>query len=95
MRLLPRRRSVICQELTELVTDYLEGALEPGLVRAIERHLAGCPHCTEYVAQVRRSIEITRRTGARTGDEPDLVVPPELLDALRRAVEEHQRSEDP
>ena len=54
----PAHRSV-CQEWTELITDYLEGALPRRLVKAIDRHLAGCPHCTEYLAQMRRTIDVT------------------------------------
>ena len=37
-----------CQELVELVTDYLEGALEERDLRAFERHLEHCG--TPYVA---------------------------------------------
>jgi anti-sigma factor RsiW len=82
-----RRTTVICQEWTELITDYLEGALPRRLVKAIDRHLAGCPHCTEYLAQMRRTIAVT-------GDLPaDTAVPDELLDALQRAFEDY-RSDD-
>ena len=31
-----------CQELVELVSDYLEGALSPEDRRRFEEHLAGC-----------------------------------------------------
>ena len=46
-----------CQELVELVTDYLEGVLpEPARVR-LEAHLAECPYCEEYIAQMRQTID--------------------------------------
>jgi anti-sigma factor RsiW len=48
-----------CQELVELVTDYLEGALDDRDVRAFEGHLAGCDGCTEYVEQLRATIRVT------------------------------------
>jgi anti-sigma factor RsiW len=83
-----RRTTVICQEWTELITDYLEGALPRRLVKAIDRHLAACPHCTEYLAQMRRTIAVT-------GGLPiDTVVPDDLLDALQKAFEDH-RGDDP
>jgi anti-sigma factor RsiW len=45
-----------CQELVELVTDYLEGAL-PATERArFEEHLAKCTGCRNYLAQMRISI---------------------------------------
>ena len=51
--------SLSCQELVELVTDYLEGALEAGDLRRFEEHIAGCGGCTRYLAQLRETIRIT------------------------------------
>jgi anti-sigma factor RsiW len=59
--LLPRRRDIVCQQAVELVTDYLEGALSRADRRRFEAHLADCPHCSEYLAQMRATIELTGR----------------------------------
>jgi anti-sigma factor RsiW len=59
--MLPSRRAIACQEVVELVSDYLEGALSGAQRRRFERHLAGCPHCTEYLAQMRETIRLTGR----------------------------------
>jgi predicted anti-sigma-YlaC factor YlaD len=48
-----------CQELVELVTEYLEGALEPADLRRFEEHISGCDGCTEYLEQFRRTIQLT------------------------------------
>ena len=45
-----------CQELVELITDYLEGALAPADVARFERHLDGCDGCRAYVEQMRQTI---------------------------------------
>ena len=42
-----------CTEEVELITDYLEGALPAARRRRLEAHLATCPGCTEYLAQMR------------------------------------------
>ncbi len=55
------RRDLVCQQAVELVTDYLEGALRRAERRRFERHLAACPHCTEYLAQIRESIRLAGR----------------------------------
>ena len=55
------RRAIACQEMVELVSDYLEGALNRGERRRFERHLAACPHCSEYLAQMRETIRLTGR----------------------------------
>jgi len=52
-------RALVCQQAVELVTDYLEGALSARQRRRFEAHLAGCPHCTEYLAQMRTTIALT------------------------------------
>jgi anti-sigma factor RsiW len=48
-----------CQELVELVTNYLEGALEPGDLRRFEEHISGCDDCTRYLEQLRVTIRLT------------------------------------
>ena len=54
-----RLEQLSCQELVELVTDYLEGALSPDDHRTVEEHLAGCDGCTTYVDQMRTTLRIT------------------------------------
>lgn len=56
-----RRTDLVCQQAIELVTDYLEGALSRRDHDRFERHLARCPHCTEYLAQMRVTIELSGR----------------------------------
>jgi len=64
--MLLRKRGFVCQEMVELITDYLEGALSRADRRRFEAHLAGCPHCTEYLAQMRATIALTG--GLTAGD---------------------------
>jgi predicted anti-sigma-YlaC factor YlaD len=61
LRFRSRSPGLVCQEVVELVTDYLEGALSPADRRRFEVHLAGCPHCTEYLAQIRETIRLAGR----------------------------------
>jgi anti-sigma factor RsiW len=50
-----------CQELVELVTEYLEGALMHDERARFEEHLATCRHCTAYVRQMRTTISVVGR----------------------------------
>lgn len=61
MRLLRRKDPLVCQEVVEMVTDYIEGALSRRDRLRLEAHLADCPHCTEYLAQMRATIRLTGR----------------------------------
>jgi anti-sigma factor RsiW len=69
MKLLPRREPLVCREVVELVTSYLEGSLSRRDRRHFEAHLAACPHCSEYLTQMRATIRLTGRL------EPDDLSP--------------------
>ncbi len=69
-----------CQELVELVTDYLEGALAPGELQRFENHLAVCGKCRQYLTQLRATIQVT---GALTPAELTSEAEERLLQAFR------------
>ncbi|HET9250423.1 MAG TPA: zf-HC2 domain-containing protein [Actinomycetota bacterium] len=48
-----------CNELVELVTDYLEGTLPAEERARFEEHVAGCDGCTTYLEQFRITIRLT------------------------------------
>ena len=52
---------ITCQELVELVTDYLEGALPTGQRERFEAHLSTWPGCEDYLQQMRLTIGATGR----------------------------------
>lgn len=58
---LRRPGALACQELVELASDYLEDVLPASDRARIEAHLQACDGCTEYVAQLRRTVELTGR----------------------------------
>jgi anti-sigma factor RsiW len=71
----------VCREAVELVTDYLEGALSERDRARLESHLSECPHCSEYLAQMRRTLEALGRIDA---DALDPRVADELVALYRR-----------
>ena len=69
-----------CQELVELVTAYLEGALPETEHARFEEHLAACGNCQLYLEQMRTTIELAGQL--RVEDiSPD--AERELLEAFR------------
>ncbi len=44
-----------CQEFVELVTDYLEGVLSESARERFDLHIAVCPPCLYYLAQIRET----------------------------------------
>jgi anti-sigma factor RsiW len=69
-----------CQELVEVITDYLENALSPEDRRRFEEHLAVCSGCRTYLEQMRTTI---RLTGALKTDSIPEGVREQLLAAFR------------
>jgi anti-sigma factor RsiW len=45
-----------CKELVETITAYLEGTLPDVDRQRFDEHLEQCDACTEYLAQMRRTI---------------------------------------
>ena len=65
-----------CQEIVELVTDYIEGAMPLEEHRRFAHHLSYCPGCVTYVEQIRETI---RATGEIPREE---TLSPELREGL-------------
>jgi len=69
-----------CQELVELVTDYLDGALPQELLARFERHVDECSGCRTYLDQMRKTIAAT---GRLTADQLTPEAEEALLEAFR------------
>jgi anti-sigma factor RsiW len=69
-----------CEEFVELVTAFLEGALDEEVEREFAAHLAECPGCERYLDQFRTTIAELGELPPETlsGDTRD-----RLLDAFR------------
>lgn len=74
-----------CRDFVELATEYLEGALPVEQSLVVERHLAFCHPCVNYLEQMQATI---RATGAlREEDVPEPVME-SLVEAFRELSSE-------
>jgi anti-sigma factor RsiW len=71
----PAAEELACTEAVELMTDYLEAALSAAEARRLERHLPGCPGCSEYLEQM-------RTIAGSLGGLSEESIPPEMRDEL-------------
>ena len=76
----PEKTDLTCQEVVELVTDYLEGALPTDDRLDFERHLVWCSWCRDYLDHMRTTIELT---GKPDETEPSSPLREQLLEAFR------------
>ena len=78
----PDVEHLTCRELVEVLTDYLDGALEPAERADVERHLVICRGCSNYTEQMRSTLGVL----SRLADEPpDPVQPASARDLPRLA----------
>lgn len=76
----PNAGEMSCEELVELVTDYLEGSLSLAERRRFHFHLDRCPGCREYLDQMRTSVAML---GGLRGRALDRGLEAALLEAFR------------
>jgi predicted anti-sigma-YlaC factor YlaD len=74
------REDLVCKQVVELVTDYLEGALSEQDALDFERHLVYCGWCRDYLEQMRATIALT---GSIEYEEPSSPLREQLIAAFR------------
>jgi anti-sigma factor RsiW len=74
-----RHRKLVCQEVVELVTAYLDGALDHGTRARFEAHLEGCDGCATYLDQLRATVAAV---GSIRDEDLDPVYRMRLMDAF-------------
>jgi anti-sigma factor RsiW len=83
--------SIRCADAIELVTEYLDGALNAADLVAFEAHLGDCDGCTVFVDQIRMTIHLANAAN----DERLDVMPADfegLLAQLRAQTDREQPS---
>ena len=73
-----------CQEMVELVTSYMEGALPAEEQERFRMHIEMCRGCDHYLGQIEDTIRATGQLREET-------VPREALDRLLDAFREWKR----
>jgi anti-sigma factor RsiW len=53
-------RELSCREVVELVTAYLEDALDSNDRERFEEHLVFCDGCSNYLEQMRATVRVVR-----------------------------------
>lgn len=76
---------LVCRDFVEIVTDYLEGALDDREVRRVDRHLRRCGACRSVLAQWRTVVALNGRLRLDEVESLDPGVRAALLDAFQAA----------
>ncbi len=65
------RDQLACQDLVEIITEYLEGALPDPDRSLFEMHIDGCDGCLTYLHQMRDTVRAIGHLDAEGLTEPD------------------------
>ena len=74
------QEEITCQELVELITDYLEDVLPPAQRVQFDAHLTECDDCPLYLEQMRTTIQVT---GLLTEEQIDPAARDKLMQLFR------------
>ena len=66
-----------CKQITELITDYLEGRMGFGERMRFQVHVGMCKHCRAYLRQMKATV-------AAVGQLPDEPMPDDVRDEMRK-----------
>jgi hypothetical protein len=75
--------NLTCEELVELLLDYLDESLPPEQVVAIKAHLCDCPPCVQFIDTYQITVRISRSL-PKTAP-----LPPAVEERLRAALADH------
>ena len=73
---------MMCQELVEVLTEYLDGTLAAHDRARLEAHLSVCDDCQAYLEQFKATIALADRAN-------DEKLPPDLRNNLMNAFRTH------
>ncbi len=76
-----RQAKEVCQQITDLILDYLTGELHSDTAAEFEEHLRICPDCVAFMNTYKKTVEVTR--SLRCED-----IPTEMEKRVRRVLEE-------
>lgn len=48
-----------CDDVIQLLTDYVDCELEPDTKAQLESHFGGCPACDRFLKSFKRTVELT------------------------------------
>ncbi len=80
--------NINCREAVTLIGGFLDGTLARRERRRLEKHVAACDACREYLEQMRAIIAVTGRVGPEDLSDDALEVLMDLYDTYRRDLDE-------
>jgi hypothetical protein len=74
-----------CKRIFEMLSQYLDRDLPEATCEELDRHIRDCAPCVEFVASLKRSIQLCRQY--ETAEQPP-AIPASLKQSLSHAYQE-------
>jgi predicted anti-sigma-YlaC factor YlaD len=75
-------KSLSCDQLLGILTDYLDGQAREEVCREIEAHIVGCDNCRVVVDTTKKTISLVHAC-----DDMPINLPPEVRERLFRKLD--------
>jgi len=72
----PRGAGLTCQQVTDLILNYVKGELQARTALALKAHLRECPDCVAFLATYTKTIQVTNALRYET-------IPPAMRNRVR------------
>jgi anti-sigma factor RsiW len=69
-RIRSKQGKEVCQQVTDLLLQYVTGELHPVTTSDFEQHLGICPDCVAFLNTYKKTIELTRSFLQRRVEKP-------------------------
>jgi anti-sigma factor (TIGR02949 family) len=77
-----------CKQIFAMLSQYLDRELPPDVCDCIEKHIADCPPCVEFVKTLEKTVRICRSLQA---EQKPAAIPPSLREELLAAYHKSVR----
>jgi RNA polymerase sigma-70 factor (ECF subfamily) len=81
-----------CKQIFAALSDYLDESLDPEMCEKLEKHLAGCRPCENFLAELQRTIERCRNYDPKCDDAKRSKAREKVMAEYRRLMAALQES---
>jgi anti-sigma factor RsiW len=82
------RASLTCEQVTNLIRDYLNGELDPDITATFEEHLRRCTDCTAFLNTYQQTVQAVQSLSYED-------IPPEMQIRVRQFLRAKMKGSPP
>lgn len=76
---------ITCKELAELISDYIDGSLDPSISNDFDSHIEGCIDCHAFLKTYKKTTSLSHQLSCEE-------IPKELRDRLSTLLKKRRKN---